>query len=269
MDLTSRIADAKNVFSLRYILNKYPIELKAEYNRVAFQRQLNHFKNYFKWGGDSFLQKVVKGIQFDFEAEVLEGKHREPPPPPTIEEYTYEEFQNEEIEFVSSMELKIPPTQSGSILRDVELMAIKEILIQEGWNRTKAAKRLGVSIRTLRNKLTAYDKAGFFKREYERVKVQKVKPIKTRQIPRSPYKIDEPIKCPVVEDEKKIHERIVQHREMMRERRKEKEKVEETKPEPQVVMAKCCPTKLVWLDDLCLTCYKQRKKNLSYKGKHP
>ena len=44
----------------------------------------------------------------------------------------------------------------GTSLREMEKMMVLKTLEAVGWNRTKAAKKLGISTRTLRNKLKAY-----------------------------------------------------------------------------------------------------------------
>jgi two-component system response regulator FlrC len=48
----------------------------------------------------------------------------------------------------------------GSV-KDVERGLILRTLEKEGWNRTRASARLGISIRTLRNKLQEYRREGF------------------------------------------------------------------------------------------------------------
>ena len=59
----------------------------------------------------------------------------------------------------------------GSSLRDVEQDLILETLSHTRGNRTEAARLLGVSVRTLRNKITEYSAAGLdiprHKRRYE------------------------------------------------------------------------------------------------------
>lgn len=237
MDLTTRIESSKTPFSLRALLHKFPIELKAIYNRKAFQRQIGKLKSIHQWHGDGLLVSICDNLLFDFEAEVIEGVHRTPPPLPD-ETVKYISKEENKMEIVSPIELEIPSTESGHILKDIEAMAIKQVLDQCEWNRTTTAKRLGISIRTLRNKLDQYRRAGFL--NTTTVKTAKIVKEKPRQLPPSPYTIDEPI-----EETKPIREA--------------------KRPE----MAKCCPNKLVWMEGLCLNCYKTRKKNLSYKGKHP
>jgi|Deesub1362A_J573_1020465.scaffolds.fasta_scaffold00118_16 two-component system response regulator FlrC len=48
----------------------------------------------------------------------------------------------------------------GSV-KEVERELILQTLQREGWNRTRASKKLGISIRTLRNKLQEYRREGF------------------------------------------------------------------------------------------------------------
>lgn len=48
----------------------------------------------------------------------------------------------------------------GGSIRDVERELILRTLEKEGWNRTRASARLGISIRTLRNKLHEYRREG-------------------------------------------------------------------------------------------------------------
>jgi DNA-binding NtrC family response regulator len=49
---------------------------------------------------------------------------------------------------------------AGTSLRDMEKQLIRTTLRDVGGNRTKAAKLLGISIRTLRNKLNEYRESG-------------------------------------------------------------------------------------------------------------
>jgi DNA-binding NtrC family response regulator len=56
----------------------------------------------------------------------------------------------------------------GSSLRDVEQDLILETLSHTRGNRTEAARLLGVSVRTLRNKITQYFAAGLDIPRYER-----------------------------------------------------------------------------------------------------
>lgn len=55
-----------------------------------------------------------------------------------------------------------PVTGEGGVLRldELEKQAIRAALKQTGGNRTQAANALGISIRTLRNKLQEYRDAG-------------------------------------------------------------------------------------------------------------
>jgi DNA-binding NtrC family response regulator len=52
------------------------------------------------------------------------------------------------------------PIEVGMSVREVERLLILETLEVTGWNRTRAAEMLGISIRTLRNKLHEYRAAG-------------------------------------------------------------------------------------------------------------
>jgi two-component system response regulator AtoC len=56
---------------------------------------------------------------------------------------------------------KLPPDQSAASISEVERIHILRILKQQKANRTRAAKILGISIRTLRNKLNEYRQTGF------------------------------------------------------------------------------------------------------------
>jgi two-component system, response regulator FlrC len=64
--------------------------------------------------------------------------------------------------FFNSNEKKIDLNiSSGMTVADVERTLIIETLKSEDYNRTKAAKLLGISVRTLRNKITEYQQSGF------------------------------------------------------------------------------------------------------------
>jgi DNA-binding NtrC family response regulator len=56
----------------------------------------------------------------------------------------------------------------GSSLRDVERDLVLETLAHTHGNRTAAAHQLGVSVRTLRNKITEYSAAGLDIPRHER-----------------------------------------------------------------------------------------------------
>ena len=56
----------------------------------------------------------------------------------------------------------------GSSLRDIERDLILETLSHTRGNRTNAARLLGVSVRTLRNKITEYSAAGLDIPRHER-----------------------------------------------------------------------------------------------------
>jgi DNA-binding NtrC family response regulator len=61
-------------------------------------------------------------------------------------------------------QLQDAPSSNGPIngsLRDMERELILCTLEKEGWNRTRASAKLGISIRTLRNKLHEYRQEGF------------------------------------------------------------------------------------------------------------
>jgi DNA-binding NtrC family response regulator len=52
------------------------------------------------------------------------------------------------------------PAEAGTSVREMEKKLIFETLEKVGWSRTKAAEMLGISIRTLRNKLQEYRESG-------------------------------------------------------------------------------------------------------------
>jgi two-component system response regulator FlrC len=61
---------------------------------------------------------------------------------------------------------EIPPSGASSEIlegsvKEVERELILRTLQREGWNRTQASRKLGISIRTLRNKLQEYRREGF------------------------------------------------------------------------------------------------------------
>lgn len=57
-------------------------------------------------------------------------------------------------------DLKVERPEGGSAMRDMEMKLILETLRAVGGNRTKAASILGITARTIRNKLKAYRKMG-------------------------------------------------------------------------------------------------------------
>jgi two-component system response regulator FlrC len=62
--------------------------------------------------------------------------------------------------FVLDLGDAAPPSKVGETLADREKAWILEVLEREGGNRTRAARRLGVSVRTIRNKLALYSLEG-------------------------------------------------------------------------------------------------------------
>jgi len=67
--------------------------------------------------------------------------------------------------FLSSFEFSADQTEAvrrliGRTIAEVECELIIETLADQHGSRTEAAKRLGISIRTLRNKIHAYDERG-------------------------------------------------------------------------------------------------------------
>ena len=57
------------------------------------------------------------------------------------------------------------PGNGGRSLKDMERELILKTLEMEGWNRTRASAKLGISIRTLRNKLQEYRREGLIPAE--------------------------------------------------------------------------------------------------------
>ena len=54
--------------------------------------------------------------------------------------------------------MKQLPVQNNGMIKDMEMDLILQTLEDTNGNKTKAAKLLGVSVRTIRNKLSVYGK---------------------------------------------------------------------------------------------------------------
>ncbi len=76
-----------------------------------------------------------------------------------------EVIKQEEIFLEHLQETPLPEFQVNGSLRDVERELILCTLEKEGWNRTRASAKLGISIRTLRNKLHEYRREGLLPAE--------------------------------------------------------------------------------------------------------
>ncbi|MEJ5377229.1 MAG: sigma-54 dependent transcriptional regulator [bacterium] len=72
---------------------------------------------------------------------------------------------DEDIFLERLQEAHLPEEQVNGSLKDVERELILCTLEKEGWNRTRASAKLGISIRTLRNKLHEYRREGFLQSE--------------------------------------------------------------------------------------------------------
>lgn len=69
------------------------------------------------------------------------------------------------MEALGGKEPELKPGNGGKSLKDMERELILRTLETEGWNRTRASAKLGISIRTLRNKLQEYRKEGLIPAE--------------------------------------------------------------------------------------------------------
>jgi DNA-binding NtrC family response regulator len=69
------------------------------------------------------------------------------------------------IEQLAGKEPEGIPGNGGKSLKDMERELILKTLEMEGWNRTRASAKLGISIRTLRNKLQEYRREGLIPAE--------------------------------------------------------------------------------------------------------
>jgi len=69
------------------------------------------------------------------------------------------------IERLAGKETEKIPGNGGRSLKDMERELILKTLEMEGWNRTRASAKLGISIRTLRNKLQEYRREGLIPAE--------------------------------------------------------------------------------------------------------
>lgn len=70
-------------------------------------------------------------------------------------------LKQEDIFLEHLQETPLPQEHGNGSLKDAERELILCTLEKEGWNRTRASEKLGISIRTLRNKLHEYRREGF------------------------------------------------------------------------------------------------------------
>jgi hypothetical protein len=278
MEMSERIKGCETPFELRYLLSSHPAELRTDHHIRYFKAKLLKFMGLYHYKGDAFLSQVVENLTEDFEAEI-EGVHQGPPPIPRRTKYEPNgEYVTEwVIEFPTDIKLDIPEGENN-ILKQLEILAIQHALRATGWNRTKASAKLGVGMRTLRNKLNDLTNRGLMVRgvdtyeresseggddfgldDYYRKQHQVRKRQKPSQVRETKRNEKEKLVCPVVEAEKARQEKT-EKQTISPITEKRKPARSEMLPNPIFPsMATCHPNKLEWMGGKCLTCHKANK----------
>ena len=138
------------------LLSKYYIEqMNKQYNKdivdvspAAYDKLANHL-----WPGN------VRELQNMIERAVLFGRNQIL----NLEDFLFESVEHLEGDNSEIRDLLEP----GMTIRGVEQRLIIKTLDQTMGNRTHAAKMLGISLRTLRNKINEYKKEGVEVRAYD------------------------------------------------------------------------------------------------------
>lgn len=147
-----------------YFLERLCIENHKRAKRLSPEAQ-RKILNY-PWPGNirELANIIERAVVMDYSAEiaaehlVLEAyDHKIPAPAQTpVSPTTLEEKNTEQEAKVSSSQLE----EEDITVHEMEKRLILKTLAKQGHNRTKAAEALGISIRTLRNKLNEYKASG-------------------------------------------------------------------------------------------------------------
>jgi DNA-binding NtrC family response regulator len=159
-DLSAETRASRFREDLYYRLNVFPIALPPLRDRKEDVPQLaEHFLNSYR----GLCNSRIRGIDEDAMAMLME--HDWPGNVRELENCIERALIVGRGELVTREDI-IPPVSlagrrglsldPGMSLREMEKMLILKTLESTGWNRTVAARKLGVSTRTLRNKLKAY-----------------------------------------------------------------------------------------------------------------
>lgn len=311
VELHHRIKDCKTPFDLRHILSVYLIELKSDKNIKAFRDKLLNLNSLYQYKSDSFLLEVVENLSEDFEAEVVDGLHREPPPVPRRSKTKHmlkhtiggKKWEDNEwrVDFPSDIKLEIPEGEVN-ILKQLEILAIQHALRVTGWGRAETARVLGCAPRTLRNKLNELMSSGLLIQEQDqwenevvfteedKAQIQQIQdkaPDPARdgaddweddlkrqnegQILESPGKqpgspdhvngVVYNLYNPWEEQGEAPPEIVIKTKPSKTIENDRQPEVKPSKIDPiyKPKMATCHPTKLAWIDGLCLACHKESK----------
>jgi hypothetical protein len=222
-DISNCIASASSGPDLREILNKSRAKLKSNYGlQLKFKEQLKNLRlTWFPF--DKFFQEMLDNLLEDFEIEMMQDIEQPDNNYLIISNY----IKKREIYTTRGIvEVRfLRPT--GNLLKEVEYETIKHVLNVVDGNRTEASKILGISIRTLRNKLQEYCDSGLLVQSEINIK-QQIESTNKEDIAKKKFL------QPLSKHDIKI----------------------QRKP---FTMATCCPNNFVWEKGLCFKCWKEEK----------
>ncbi|MFQ5822913.1 MAG: sigma-54-dependent transcriptional regulator [bacterium] len=137
------------------LLVNYFIEMYAKENNRPIKRIDGDALNYliqYDWPGNvRELENTVERAVVICRENTIQKKH--------LFFGNYNGIENQSASFLSS--------PSGLTLKEMEKKLILQTLKEQNWNRTWASEKLGISVRTLRNKLREYKKEGLLTHELD------------------------------------------------------------------------------------------------------
>ena len=250
-------------FKLRQILNQHGTNLKHEELIKAFLKRIGQLtKLYERFKPDQFMVECLQNLTFDFEAEIIEGVHTTPPAVPLpIEETKTQKPGPDEFKYKPRARVHWNDDIHDNLLKEVEYALILKALESMNHNRTKTAKLLGISKKTMRNKLRNYEGLGMIERGYDIARHHNdayKKDVTVAHQGVSEWIEEEQTRPKSLEEWKKWDD---EHD------KKNRDKLIETNA-GKLRKATCCEGKLEWREGLCLLCYKREKdRKLKEEGK--
>lgn len=192
--ISGYIKRAENVMGLRSVLNRYEAELVSSNSlRSKFTKAINDLK--FKgWANDRITREMIVNLQDDFQG-IMENPSPQNQLPLRVVQIsdTYElpDFiykTGRKLPDRVKVSIEIHENINGRILEELEYEAIR-VALDDTNSQAEACKVLGISVRTLRNKLQKYEEYYQIKTKYSyRTKLIKdvvpevSKPIREKQI---------------------------------------------------------------------------------------
>ena len=292
-ELLGAIRKSETPFQLRNLLYKQGKTLDVDCLREAFHSRLDQLhKLYLDHQPCEFMRGAIDSLREDFD-EAMKS-YDLPPATPAQQKYVPPAEQT-----VTPDEQKYQPKvtlewEEGTqnLLKETEYALYMKVLEQCNYNRHQSSRLLGVSVRTIRNKLDSWQSMGMIKRgqsiwewqTQEKKRTEKVKvagvirPITVKKIPICGF-CKKPCPEVYVSGTAHGHKKCVEVDQLAKalmaenrateaeERQNLKSRYNPLPVPPQApkmsgraIIATCCDNKrLIWMEGLCLSCYKTRK----------